>query len=392
MVTHGYDVDGNRVRTEVTPPAGPATVTNLLVDPFRQLSHVVAETDSAGNVIAYYVRGAVDLLAVMRTTQTRFYHADGLGSIRFLTDDAGNVSDSYEYTAFGELLAHTGTDPQPYGFAREPFDPVVQVGYHRARWMDTRTGRFMVTDPHPGSIEEPLTLHRYLYSAADPVNNTDPSGLFFSLSVSLAAIGISTTINTISLPIAEAMISTTASLELVPIWVRDRRWDGKTQMLGPFPGWPAEDMQAQLGQARSVWGRAGVVIHTGAERGPILVDDSNIPRDQPASGQRIEEFIRAAGIRSVRANQVPVVFIRTIGGTSRKGRAFVGSLREPASIGMPIGASELSLAHEVGHVLGLDHHVFPWNLMFSVAIGGGDLTERQAAAAREGVRIRSGGR
>jgi len=59
---------------------------------------------------------------------------------------------------------------------------------------------------------------------------------------------------------------------------------------------------------------------------------------------------------------------------------------------MPIGAPELSLAHEVGHVLGLDHHVFPWNLMFSVAIGGGDLTERQAAAAREGVRIRSGGR
>jgi RHS repeat-associated protein len=295
-------------------------------------------------------------------------------------------------SAFGELLAHTGSDPQPYAFTGEPLDPNSGFQYHRARWMDPRVGRFSATDPYPGSIEEALTLHRYVYAGTDPVNKTDPSGLFFSLSVSLTAIGISTTINAISVPIAEAMISTTASLELLPIWVRDRRWDGKTQLLGPFPGWPAEDMQAQLGQARSIWGRAGVVIHTAAERGPILVDDSNIPRDQPASGQRIEEFIRAAGIQSVRANQVPVVFIRTIGGTTRKGRAFVGSLRESASIAMPLGASELSLAHEVGHVLGLDHHFIPWNLMFPLAVGGSGLTERQAADAREAVRIRSGGR
>ena len=50
-------------------------------------------------------------------------HADGIGSIRRLTDEAGTVTDGYTYTAFGELIAHTGTDPQPYAFAGEPYDP-----------------------------------------------------------------------------------------------------------------------------------------------------------------------------------------------------------------------------------------------------------------------------
>ncbi|MGH9462123.1 MAG: PKD domain-containing protein, partial [Vicinamibacteria bacterium] len=99
VVTHAYDADGNRVRTEVTPSTGPPTVTEFLVDPSGFLSHVVAETDEAGNLIAHYVRGVDDLLSVIRPTETRYYHADGLGSIRFLTDESGNAVDSYEYTA-----------------------------------------------------------------------------------------------------------------------------------------------------------------------------------------------------------------------------------------------------------------------------------------------------
>ena len=64
-VAHVYDADGTRVRTTVTPPGGPAAVTNFLVDTSGSLSHVVAETNGAGTLKAYYVR-ADDLLAVMR--------------------------------------------------------------------------------------------------------------------------------------------------------------------------------------------------------------------------------------------------------------------------------------------------------------------------------------
>jgi RHS repeat-associated protein len=188
VVEHAYDADGNRVWTTVTPPTGPPTATDFLVDTSGSLSHVVAETDGTTGVLqAYYLRGD-DLLAVMRSLvpipaspgdwQTRYYHADGLGSIRRLTDEAGNITDGYTYSAFGELLAHTGSDPQPYAFTGEPLDPNSGWQYHRARWMDPRTGRFAGMDRLPGGVFDPCSLHRYLYANAQPSVLVDPSGLF----------------------------------------------------------------------------------------------------------------------------------------------------------------------------------------------------------------------
>ena len=156
VVEHAYDADGNRVRTKVTPPTGPPQVTDYLVDTSGPLSHVVAETDGSG--APGLARLAEGLLRPRRRPaggdaaagrgpgpatpadwQTRYYHADGLGSIRRLTDETGNITDGYTYSAFGELLAHTGSDPQPYAFTGEPLDPNSGSQYHRARWMDPRS-------------------------------------------------------------------------------------------------------------------------------------------------------------------------------------------------------------------------------------------------------------
>jgi RHS repeat-associated protein len=177
VVTHAYDADGNRVRTEVTPSTGPPQVTEYLVDPSGRLSHVVLETDGAGNVLAEYVRGD-DVLAVIRGATTKYLHADGHGSIRRITDEFGAITDAYTYTAFGELLDHTGTDPNPYQFAGEAVDPNVGFYYNRARWLDVGTGRFLSPDPFAGVDQDPPSLHKYLYAHADPVDRLDPTGLF----------------------------------------------------------------------------------------------------------------------------------------------------------------------------------------------------------------------
>ncbi len=157
--------------------AAPTSATDYLVDTSGSLSHVVAEVDSSAaspTLQALYVRGD-DLLSVMRPLvaapasvtdwQTRYYHADGLGSIRRLTDETGNITDGYTYSAFGELLAHTGPDPQPYAFTGEPLEPNSGWQYQRARWVD-RTYRpvHRLMDPWSGSPFEPATLHRYNYA------------------------------------------------------------------------------------------------------------------------------------------------------------------------------------------------------------------------------------
>jgi len=176
-----YDADGNRVATRITPPTGPSTTTHYLVDVSGGLSQVVAETNGANALQALYVRGSDDLLSVLRPDGvngwiTRFFHADGIGSVRRLTNEAGTITDGYTYTAFGEPLSHTGSDPQPYAFAGEPYDPNVGFQYHRARWMDPRVGRFASLDPFAGLDDDPPSLHEYAYGHDDPVDQRDPSG------------------------------------------------------------------------------------------------------------------------------------------------------------------------------------------------------------------------
>ena len=214
VVTH-YDPDGNRVRTETTPPGGATEVVNYLVDTSGFLSHVVVESDGAGNVLTHYTRGD-ELLSLWRpaSSERKSFHADGLGSVRLLTDATGTVTDSYTYTAFGVLENHTGTDVQPYRFTGEPFDPNLGFQYHRARWLDVRVGRFASVDPFAGSLEDPISLHRYLYANADPVGVVDPSGEFSlnSLAVNLA---VRATLFTMRHPVLTAVIGILANA-LVP--------------------------------------------------------------------------------------------------------------------------------------------------------------------------------
>ena len=103
-------------------------------------------------------------------------------------------------TAFGEQIAHTGTDPQPYSFAGEPLDPNSGFQYHRARWMDPRVNRFVGMDPVAGDPLAPATLHKYFYGAADPINNTDPTGMFFTVGEMLIVGAMVSSLATVSSP------------------------------------------------------------------------------------------------------------------------------------------------------------------------------------------------
>ena len=46
----------------------------------------------------------------------------------------------------------------------------------RRRFMDPSTGRFTTLDSFAGDMQDPLSLNKYLYTQADPINGADPSG------------------------------------------------------------------------------------------------------------------------------------------------------------------------------------------------------------------------
>ena len=179
VVEHTYDVDGVRVQTKVTPAGGGvAQVTNYLVDTAGALSHVVAETDGTGAMTACYVRGGDQLLAEIRGTQTRYYHEDGLGSVRALTDANGAITDDYGYTAFGEAFGWTGADLQPYRFAGEEWEAAVNLHYLRARHYLPGLGTFISPDEWPGGDETPQSFQKYVYGNQSPASMVDPTGHF----------------------------------------------------------------------------------------------------------------------------------------------------------------------------------------------------------------------
>ncbi len=105
-----------------------------------------------------------------------FYGYDGHSSTRYLTDVSGAVTDTYDYDAFGNLVAQTGTTPNLYLYSGEQFDHDLGLYYLRARYHNPQTGRFWSMDSFEGFGEDPASLHKYTYCANNPVNCSDPSG------------------------------------------------------------------------------------------------------------------------------------------------------------------------------------------------------------------------
>jgi RHS repeat-associated protein len=184
VVENVYDVDGVLVRTSVN-----GVATDYLVDTSGALSHVVAEIDGSGAVTTVYVRAGDMLLEEIRSGVEKMYEADGLGSVRCLLDVSGAKTDTYAYEAFGSTVSTTGGDLNPYRFAGERLVDSVGFYQNRARWLDTRTGRFVSVDPWEGDEEEPLSLHRYIYAAEDPPNSSDPSGRLYDSNIPSVTLG-----------------------------------------------------------------------------------------------------------------------------------------------------------------------------------------------------------
>jgi RHS repeat-associated protein len=109
---------------------------------------------------------------------TSYYGYDAHGNIVFLTDSTGAVTDSYDYDAWGVLVSRVGLTPNSRLYAGEEFDGDLGLINLRARYLDLRSGRFTSIDPDEGNTRHPVTFNRYLYSGADPVRFSDPSGRF----------------------------------------------------------------------------------------------------------------------------------------------------------------------------------------------------------------------
>ena len=138
--------------------------------------NLIEETNAAGAVVARYSQGLNidEPLAMLRSSTTSFYHADGLGSVTSLSSGAGSLTQTYTFDSFGKQAGSSGSLVNPFQYTGRESDSETGLYYYRARYYDPSTGRFLSEDPirYAGG-----NIDFYPYAVNRPTFFIDPLGL-----------------------------------------------------------------------------------------------------------------------------------------------------------------------------------------------------------------------
>jgi len=220
---YAYNDAGIRVKAEHSD----TTVEIFLIDSYNHTGYaqVLEEKDDSSAVTKTYTIGD-DVIAQYNTTDgTEYLLYDGHGSTRQLTDSAGAVIDSYSYDGYGVMLGADDTAAASADtsllYAGEQYDSALSQYYLRARYYNPSNGRFNRVDPFAGDMQDPQSLHKYLYAHCNPINALDPTGEFldFTLVGLLRNMTISTLMESFVMPKLAPYAEKAATL-FVPSWLR----------------------------------------------------------------------------------------------------------------------------------------------------------------------------
>ena len=168
-----YDGAGNRMAANRD-----GVVTRYVLDRNSPLAQVLAETDSSGNVIYYYIYGLGLVSRIDAGGNAQFYHYDSRGSTIALTDAGGNITEAYAYDPFGRPINGQLSDNRFRYLGRHGvMDEENGLLYIRARYYSTKRGRFITKDPTTGKDGDSQSMNRYIYALNNPVRLIDISGL-----------------------------------------------------------------------------------------------------------------------------------------------------------------------------------------------------------------------
>jgi RHS repeat-associated protein len=108
------------------------------------------------------------------TTQKAVYMPDQLGSVRDVFDaTSGNLLASLDYSPYGNPVRTNGSFTPFYQYAKLARHVQSSLNFATFRAQDGITGTFPNSDP----IAEIGGINRYMYSGAQPINYSDPTGL-----------------------------------------------------------------------------------------------------------------------------------------------------------------------------------------------------------------------
>lgn len=171
-----YPGDGNSTKFDYDALGRCAKITELTggtVSGIKQLvwcsTQICEERDANGALTKQFFS-----LGQRNGGKTYFYSCDHLGSIRQVTDSAGNVVAQYSYSPFGERTKITVSGPDSdFGFAGTYHHARSGLNLTLFRAYHSRLGRWLSRDP----LGESAGSNLYSYVMNNPLNAIDPLGL-----------------------------------------------------------------------------------------------------------------------------------------------------------------------------------------------------------------------
>jgi len=122
--------------------------------------------------------------------QLSYLLKDHIGSIHSVLNDAGLITDTMHFSAFGQRQGSNWKTPLT-SFLYEPLNDITTRGFTgheqvdsvgivhmNGRIYDPRLGRFLQADPVVQAPKNSQSLNRYSYVLNNPLSYTDPSGYF----------------------------------------------------------------------------------------------------------------------------------------------------------------------------------------------------------------------
>ena len=176
-----YDGDGNRVAETSN-----GATTKYLVDGLTPTSYAQLAEETVGGTVATQFTYGLTRISQNRAGALSYYGYDAGWSVRELVNSSSTITDTYDYDAFGDTVARTGSTVNEFLYRGEQFDVTLGVYYLRARYYIPGTGRFLTADKFQlpdrmvlhriGRLLEEASYHPYTYAHGDGGNLIDPSG------------------------------------------------------------------------------------------------------------------------------------------------------------------------------------------------------------------------
>jgi RHS repeat-associated protein len=130
-----------------------------------------------------YLPGTHTPFALRIDGHVYYYHCDHQGTPQRLTDTQGRIVWAAEYSAFGQARVHVAVIENSLRFPGQYYDSETGLSYNRFRYYSAELGRYITPDP-VGLLGG---SNGYRYVGNDPLNKTDPLGLWWKAALAVVA-------------------------------------------------------------------------------------------------------------------------------------------------------------------------------------------------------------